>query len=101
MQVVRKLMVGVLALFVAASSWAQVQQARGKASVTYAGKAATAEDKARALAAAQLKAVELHYAEAGEPLQPFGRDRNPENRPYAQWLSRDRQAGRPGWMART
>ena len=66
MQVVRKLMVGVLALFVAASSWAQVQQARGKASVTYAGKAATAEDKARALAAAQLKAVELHYAEAGE-----------------------------------
>lgn len=66
MQVVRRILVGALALLVAAGSWAQVQQARGKASITYAGKAATPEDKARALAAAQMKAVEFHYAEAGE-----------------------------------
>ncbi|HEX2545991.1 MAG TPA: hypothetical protein VHL79_14005 [Ramlibacter sp.] len=45
---------------------AQVQQARGKASITYAGKAATPDEKARANQAAQLKAVEFYYAEAGQ-----------------------------------
>jgi hypothetical protein len=45
---------------------AQVQQARGKASVTWAGKEIKAEDRARALKAAQMNAVEFYYAEAGE-----------------------------------
>jgi hypothetical protein len=66
MQVARKLIVWLsLALF-AAGAGAQVQQARGKASVTYQGKTATAEDKSRASLAAQLKAVEFYYAEAGQ-----------------------------------
>lgn len=50
----------------ALSSFAQVQQARGKASVSYQGKLASPDDKARALQNAQLKAVEFYYAEAGE-----------------------------------
>ena len=50
----------------ALNSLAQVQQARGKASVSYAGKQASPDDKARALQNAQLKAVEFYYAEAGE-----------------------------------
>ena len=50
----------------ALTSFAQVQQARGKASVTYQGKLASPDDKARALQNAQLKAVEFYYAEAGE-----------------------------------
>ena len=54
-----------MALF-AVTALAQVQQARGKASVTYQGRAASADDKARAAQAAQLKAVEFFYAEAGE-----------------------------------
>ncbi|WP_076999991.1 hypothetical protein [Variovorax sp. KK3] len=65
MQVIRTLTLAVLASF-AITSMAQVQQARGKASVAYQGKAATADDKARATQAAQLKAVEFFYAEAGE-----------------------------------
>lgn len=65
MQVIRTLTLLVLALFAVAAS-AQVQQARGKASVSYQGKAATADDKARANMAAQLKAVEFYYAEAGQ-----------------------------------
>jgi hypothetical protein len=54
-----------MALF-AVTAVAQVQQARGKASVTYQGRGASADDKARATQAAQLKAVEFFYAEAGE-----------------------------------
>ncbi|MDR0227004.1 MAG: hypothetical protein LBI66_11325 [Burkholderiaceae bacterium] len=50
----------------AAGVHAQVQQARGKASVSYQGPQVGAEDKARALMAAQLKAVEFYYAEAGQ-----------------------------------
>ncbi|VTU23725.1 hypothetical protein H6CHR_02049 [Variovorax sp. PBL-H6] len=65
MQVIRTFTLAVLASF-AITSMAQVQQARGKASVTYQGKSATADDKARATQAAQLKAVEFFYAEAGE-----------------------------------
>jgi len=48
------------------SAGAQVQQARGKATVTYQGWSASADDKARATQAAELKAVEFYYAEAGE-----------------------------------
>jgi len=55
----------VLACF-AVASVAQVQQARGKASVTYPGRSVSADDKARATQAAQLKAIEFYYAEAGE-----------------------------------
>ncbi len=51
---------------VALTGHAQVQQARGKASVSYQGKTASPDDKARALQMAQLKAVEFYYAEAGE-----------------------------------
>ncbi len=65
MQIARFIIAVVLAC-VAVSSMAQVQQARGKASVTYQGKAASADDKAKATQAAQLKAVEYYYAEAGE-----------------------------------
>lgn len=65
MQVIRTMLFWVLAA-VALTATAQVQQARGKATVTYLGKAATAEDKARAHMAAQLKAVEFYYAEAGQ-----------------------------------
>ncbi len=65
MQVIRSFMLVLLAAF-AFSAVAQVQQARGKASVTYQGRSANADDKARALQAAQLKAVEFYYAEAGE-----------------------------------
>ncbi len=50
----------------AGSSWAQVQQAKGKATVSYQGWSASADDKARATSAAQLKAVEFYYAEAGQ-----------------------------------
>ena len=45
---------------------AQVQQAKGKATVSYQGWSASADDKARATSAAQLKAVEFYYAEAGQ-----------------------------------
>jgi hypothetical protein len=66
MQVMRKLILWAALAFVAAGVSAQVQQARGKASVTYAGPAASADDKARATMNAQLKAVEFYYAEAGQ-----------------------------------
>lgn len=65
MQIARFLSAVVLACF-ALSATAQVQQARGKASVAYQGRSASADDKARATQAAQLKAVEFFYAEAGE-----------------------------------
>lgn len=58
-------MAAVLACF-AATAMAQVQQARGKASVAYQGWSASADDKAKATQAAQLKAIEFFYAEAGE-----------------------------------
>jgi len=56
----------VFAAAFALSAVAQVQQARGKATVPYTGKAVTPEVKAKALQNAQLKAVEFYYAEAGE-----------------------------------
>lgn len=66
MQVIRTLLLWATLAFVAVSASAQAQQARGKATVTYQGPAATADDKARATQAAQLKAVEFYYAEAGQ-----------------------------------
>lgn len=66
MQVVKKILVWAALAALAVSASAQVQQARGKASVSYVGKAASAEDKAKANMAAQLKAVEFYYAEAGQ-----------------------------------
>jgi hypothetical protein len=66
MQVIRHFLLWAALALTAVSGNAQVQQARGKASVTYQGPAATANDKARATQAAQLKAVEFYYAEAGQ-----------------------------------
>jgi hypothetical protein len=66
MQVIRKLFVALLTAAFALSATAQVQQARGKATVAYSGKAVTPDIKAKALQNAQLKAVEFYYAEAGE-----------------------------------
>ena len=66
MQVIRQLFIAVFAAAFALSAAAQVQQARGKATVPYTGKAVTPEVKAKALQGAQLKAVEFYYAEAGE-----------------------------------
>lgn len=65
MQIIRLLLIVALATFTLAAG-AQVQQSRGKASVSYEGPSASADDKARAMQAAQLKAVEFYYAEAGE-----------------------------------
>lgn len=66
MQIIKKFLVwSSIALF-AGSALAQVQQAKGKASVTYQGWSVSADDKARATLAAQLKAVEFYYAEAGQ-----------------------------------
>ncbi len=65
MQIIRAFL-PVLLSCLALTAVAQVQQARGKATVTYQGKAASAEDKAKANLAAQLKAVEFYYAEAGQ-----------------------------------
>jgi hypothetical protein len=65
MQITRSLTAVVLACF-AVASVAQVQQARGKASVNYQGRSVSADDKAKATQSAQLKAIEFFYAEAGE-----------------------------------
>ncbi|WP_254916151.1 hypothetical protein [Pandoraea sp. PE-S2T-3] len=62
----KKLFLLLAAMVFASSALAQVQQARGKATVTYEGWSISREDKARALSAAQLKAVEFYYADAGE-----------------------------------
>ena len=70
MQVIRTVFVALFALTLAAAfappAVAQIQQARGKATVPYTGKSATPDVKAKALQNAQLKAVETYYAEAGE-----------------------------------
>lgn len=66
MQVMKTLILWLALAAFATGASAQVQQARGKATVTYQGKTVTADDKARAHMAAQLKAVEFYYAEAGQ-----------------------------------
>jgi hypothetical protein len=66
MQVIKQFLIwSCIALF-AGNALAQVQQAKGKASVTYQGWSASADDKAKATMAAQLKAIEFYYAEAGQ-----------------------------------
>jgi hypothetical protein len=65
MQMIRLFLFATLAVLVLSAN-AQVQQARGKATVIYQGEAASVDDKARATQAAQLKAVEFYYAEAGQ-----------------------------------
>lgn len=65
MQIIRTFLL-MLLLSCATVSMAQVQQARGKATVPYSGRSATPDIKAKANLAAQLKAVEFYYAEAGE-----------------------------------
>jgi hypothetical protein len=70
MQVIRQFIVALFALTLTAAfaplAQAQVQQARGKATVPYTGRSLTPDVKAKALQNAQLKAVETFYAEAGE-----------------------------------
>lgn len=66
MQVIQKIILCLSFALCAAGVNAQVQQARGKASVNYQGFRVNAEDKNKALMAAQLKAVEFYYAEAGQ-----------------------------------
>lgn len=65
MQIIRTFLLVLLSSF-AIVSMAQVQQAKGKSTVSYRGTAASPDDKAKANLAAQLKAVEFYYAEAGE-----------------------------------
>ncbi|MBB3180997.1 hypothetical protein [Variovorax sp. Sphag1AA] len=62
---IRSILLVAIAAFALVAN-AQVQQSRGKASVNYQGWSVSADDKARATQAAQLKAVEFYYAEAGE-----------------------------------
>lgn len=66
MQVIKRMFLWVVMALVACGASAQVQQARGKATVSYQGKVASPDDKARAAMAAQLKAIEYYYAEAGQ-----------------------------------
>jgi hypothetical protein len=65
MQVIKKLFLVLLVAFATVAT-AQVQQARGKATIPYLGKSATPDIKSKATQSAQLKAVEFYYAEAGE-----------------------------------
>ena len=65
MQVIRILLTLALAMCMAVAS-AQTQYAKGKAALTYSSWKLSAEDKAKTLKTAQLKAIEAYYAEAGE-----------------------------------
>jgi len=66
MQVIQRLIFAFAAVLVSFAAYAQVQQSRGKATLSYTAKSATPEVKAKALQTAQLKAVEFYFAEAGE-----------------------------------
>jgi hypothetical protein len=66
MQIIKSLVLAIFLCCFAAISVAQVQQARGKATVSYKGRSAPADVKAKAQQDAELKAVEFYYAEAGE-----------------------------------
>jgi hypothetical protein len=66
MQIIKQILLLCALATAATGAWSQVQQARGKATVTYAGAAASADDKNKAANAARLKAIEFYYAEAGE-----------------------------------
>ena len=70
MQIINKALMALVMATAVITAQAQVATARGKASVTYEGSVfgtkASPEVKERALKAAQVKAVEFYYAEAGE-----------------------------------
>ena len=70
MQIIHKALMALVMATAIITAQAQVATARGKASVTYEsslfGTKASPEVKERALKAAQVKAVEFYYAEAGE-----------------------------------
>lgn len=66
MQIVKSLLTIVFLCCLAHTSVAQVQQARGKATVDYKARSAPADVKAKAQREAELKAIEFYYAEAGE-----------------------------------
>lgn len=70
MQVIRQFLsaiaIGLLALSFAAPASAEVASAKGKATVRYTGKAVSPDDKAKAVSAAQLKAIETYYAQGGD-----------------------------------
>lgn len=61
-----KVFMAALALLVAVPAVAQVQQAKGKATESYTSKKLTQDVKDRAVRSAQLKAIEIYFAEAGE-----------------------------------
>src|SRR5437867_2070120 len=65
MQIMKVIVVLLLALGVG-PAFADVVTARGKASVTYTEPQAGEQTKAKALLAAQMKAIEFYYAEAGD-----------------------------------
>lgn len=65
MQVIRIALALALALSMTVAN-AQAQYAKGKAALTYSSWKLSAEDKAKALKTAQLKAIDAYYAEAGE-----------------------------------
>lgn len=65
MQITKLFFMALLALY-ASTSLADVVSAKGKATVKYTEIKATSETKDRALFAAQIKAIETYYAEAGD-----------------------------------
>jgi hypothetical protein len=66
MQIVKSLLTIAFLCCLAHTSVAQVQQARGKATVDYKARSAPTDVKAKAQREAELKAIEFYYAEAGE-----------------------------------
>jgi hypothetical protein len=65
MQIIRFLMWALLT-FSSQFVLAQVEQAKGSATISFASSKATPEDKTRAFQQAQVKAVERYYAESGD-----------------------------------
>jgi hypothetical protein len=61
-----KLAILVAAVLATTNVHADVVSAKGKASVKYAEKTASADTKERAVFAAQMKAIEMYFAEAGD-----------------------------------
>jgi len=64
MPLIRLVLLSVL-LALSGTALAQVQSAKGKATVSYVGPAASVEAKTKAMRDAQAKAIEYYYAEAG------------------------------------
>src|ERR1700692_3928061 len=65
MQIVKIVTLLLLSLCVGSAS-ADVVSAKGKATVTYTERSANSDTKAKALEAAQMKAIEFYFAEAGD-----------------------------------